>query len=93
MNRPYEGKNGNSVVSGRLAPGVSIPGTFVSENVLGVGEPTNILQGSGRALYVMGWIDYSDDLKVARRTSFCRRYDPSRQRFVAVDDPDYENAE
>ena len=36
---------------------------------------------------------YADDLKIVRRTAFCREYRPAERRFFAVDDPDYEHEE
>ena len=44
-------------------------------------------------LYVMGWIAYSDDLGFVRRTAFCRELNNQTERFVAIDDRDYEHAE
>lgn len=45
-------------------------------------------------LYVLGWVDYTstDDPKVPHRTAFCRRFDSGLDRFVAVDDGDFEYA-
>lgn len=45
-------------------------------------DPTN--------LYVLGWIGYTDNLKILRATAFCRIFDKKIMRFKAVDDPDYE---
>ncbi len=43
-------------------------------------------------IWLLGWIEYIDELNVTRRTDFCRRWDPTKQRFSPVDDPDYEHA-
>jgi len=40
-------------------------------------------------LYVLGWVDYTDDAGNLRHTSFCRMY--LRGRFVPINDPDYED--
>jgi len=50
---------------------------------------------AGWQLYIMGFICYSDDNKVARRTTFCRLYNIREQRFkrLAEDDPDYDYEE
>jgi hypothetical protein len=40
-------------------------------------------------LYVLGWVDYVDDIGNLRHTNFCRIY--VRGRFVPVADPDYED--
>ena len=44
-------------------------------------------------LYFFGFIEYRDDLEILRRTGFCRRYDVESQRFLVVDDPEYEYAD
>jgi hypothetical protein len=44
-------------------------------------------------LYVIGWIDYSDDLGISRRMAFCRRYHPSKDRFLPKRDAYYEYSE
>ena len=42
--------------------------------------------------YVLGWVEYADDLGNLRRTAFCRLWDPSFNRFrgFTEKDPDYE---
>jgi hypothetical protein len=40
-------------------------------------------------LYVIGWVDYVDDVGNLRHTNFCRMF--VRGRFVPVNDPDYED--
>jgi hypothetical protein len=44
-------------------------------------------------LFVLGWIGYTDDIGIYKNMWFCRKYDPSKDRFRPVDDPDYEYAE
>jgi hypothetical protein len=101
MERPYEGKRGNNPIGKNvvIAPGASYPGLFQSESTYEIkevrGEPGIF---AGGRLYVMGWIDYVDDLKVRRRTAFCRQYlyNPDAhgvRRFYPVEDPDYEYEE
>ena len=93
MERPYEGKNGNYPLSTklRLRPGESLPIVFLGDNFMGE-EGNDILHGTGNwNLYVMGWIEFIDDLKIKRRTAFCRKYRASDHRFVAVDNEDYEH--
>jgi hypothetical protein len=41
-------------------------------------------------LYVYGYLVYSDDAGNTRTTAFCRKWIPSDDRFVGVDDADYE---
>jgi hypothetical protein len=43
-----------------------------------------------RALHAYGHISYVDILENVRTTAFCRRYVVGRERFEAVNDPDYE---
>jgi hypothetical protein len=59
------------------------------------GAPISKDAGDWR-LYVMGWIAYSDDLKIPRRTAFCcenRVASGSKGRFCIVDDNDYAHKE
>jgi hypothetical protein len=88
MERPYEGKSGNISIMQILNPGESIPITFTSEpmNV----DHQGVILGQYN-VYVMGWIEYRDDLKINRRFNFCRKYDPVKGRFFPVADDDYEN--
>ena len=44
---------------------------------------------SVKDLYVIGWVDYVDDLGNLRHVNFCRMC--LRGRFVPVNDPDYED--
>jgi len=46
-------------------------------------------EGSIKDLYVIGWLDYVDDIGNLKHTNFCRMY--MRGRFVPVNDPDYED--
>jgi hypothetical protein len=91
MERPYEGENGNIQARLKLRPGESCPLTFASDKTMGE-EGRDILHGKGNwHLYVMGWLEYIDDLKIKRSTAFCREYRASERRFVAVDNIDYED--
>jgi hypothetical protein len=99
MHRPYEGSNGNlAVPRGRLAPGQSFPLTFVSDEVIGEGAQTigNTQIIRGVRLFVMGWIEYSDDIGIVRRTAFCREFKAGPWddgRFRRVKNRDYEHEE
>ena len=42
-------------------------------------------------LYVSGYILYDDPLSIRRYVLFGRQYDPKKQRFVEVSNPDYED--
>jgi murein DD-endopeptidase MepM/ murein hydrolase activator NlpD len=91
MQRPYEGKKGNIPTGKKLSPGEPCTIDFESEKKLAASGP-EILRGE-HFLYVMGWIEYVDDLKIKRRVNFCRRYDNTEGRFFPVHDPDYESTE
>ena len=43
-----------------------------------------------RHFHFFGFIEYRDELGILRRTGFCRRYDSESQRWLVVDDPEYE---
>ena len=45
------------------------------------------------SVYCLGYIQYMDGNMVVRYTAFCRLFNVHRQRFVAVNDPDYEYAD
>jgi hypothetical protein len=47
----------------------------------------------GKELYVIGWVVYNDRLKTRRGVFFARKYDPSREVFSPVYDPNYETNE
>jgi hypothetical protein len=55
-------------------------------------QPEQLNTGK-RFLWVMGWIEYTDELGNSRRSAFCRQWDPSSLRFVPVADADYEHAD
>ena len=57
-----------------------------------IGELSGIIDHTAN-VYVIGRIGYTDDLGTMRSTAFCRKWDNSRGRFLAVDDPDYEHTE
>jgi len=93
MHLPYATQNPNNRVTGELQPGTSLTGGFMSDKPMDE-HATEILQASMHwTIYVMGRIEYKDDLGFIRRTAFCRKYDANGRRFFPVDDPDYEHAD
>jgi hypothetical protein len=99
MRRPYEGKKGNNPVSGIIRPGDPKTVTFASGKVLDV-DPDDILDPKGAgplrrelSLYVMGWIEYADELGFVRHMAFCRWFSPVLNYFKPSDNPDYEHEE
>jgi len=94
MHRPYDGLTANNPVDGILQPGTFVSGRFMSDKPMDQHAAEIFQAGNEWYLYVMGWVEYRDDLGFVRRTSFCRKYDVRRgRRFFAVDDPDYEHAD
>jgi hypothetical protein len=100
MRRPYEGRNGNLLVPlGSLAPGQSAPLGFLSEEAIGNGAETiGTKVISAVRLFVMGWIEYRDDIGIVRKTAFCREFkrgppDWDFGRFRRVGNRDYEHEE
>jgi hypothetical protein len=93
MSRPYEEKAGNVGITGEINPGGSLTVPFMSTELMG--EMGNAIRegGDNWHIYVMGWVDYFDELKTRRRTAFCREYRTSKDRFFPVKDPDYEHEE
>jgi hypothetical protein len=98
MERPYEGQLiENPMPAFKLEAGQSTPIPFQSSQPMGP-EGDEIRDFVlGWWLYVMGWIEYTDDLNNPRRTAFCREYrrvpDTQLGRFFPVNDPDYEHEE
>lgn len=45
------------------------------------------------ALVAYGYFRYRDRVERSYTTAFCRRYDRAEQRFVVVEEPDYENTD
>ena len=89
--RPYEGESGVKCecifAAGQSNPypfGRTVP--LDKDTVDGLREKT-------RFMHILGWIDYIDDLGIRRTTRFCRFYDTALERFILVDDPDYESAD
>lgn len=99
MRRPYEGRDANlAVPRGSLAPGKSFPLLFYGDEAIRQGAQAigNTQIAQGLRLFVMGWIEYSDDIGVIRRTAFCREFRAGPfddGRFHAINDPDYEHEE
>ena len=89
--RPYEGNSGGKVAFS-LVGGQSTPWTFALSEPL-TEDRADILNLRMTSFYILGWIDYRDDLGILRTTRFCRRYDTVKERFVAVDDIEYESAD
>lgn len=56
-------------------------------------DSSDAIRLGNSSLYVLGWIEYVDDLKFYRVTRFARRYDRRRHRFFAIKDPEHENAD
>jgi hypothetical protein len=70
MERPYEGQEVEIAMPPyRLEAGQSNPISFQNRNVIGPeGDDISRFAGNWR-LYIMGWIEYTDDLDNHRRTA------------------------
>jgi hypothetical protein len=44
-------------------------------------------------VYVIGSVSYRDEIGIQRETRFCRKYDWDAERFLTVNDSDYENSD
>jgi len=98
MERPYEGQELETPVPPiKLEAGQSTLVPFQSRQAMGPEGDDIGTFARGWRLYVMGWVEYTDDLNNPRRTTFCREYrqvpDTSFGSFFPVDDRDYEHEE
>ena len=91
MKRPYEGLE-VSTEKKTFQPGQSVPYLFGLKTPLDEATVKQIFTYQ-IYLYVLGWIGYTDDLGIWRITAFCRQYDTTVNRFVPVDNRDYENSD
>jgi hypothetical protein len=98
MKRPYEGNSGNlSLPQSPIGPGQSVPFQFKSDEAIGHGAETigsNVVQKL--RLFVMGWVEYRDDIGIIRRTAFCREFERGPWDyggFGRVENEDYEHEE
>lgn len=92
MKRPYEGKVGSQEEK-TLKPGQSTFYLFGLLKPLEAQTYADIMEFKTTFFYLLGWIGYTDVLGIYRITAFCRKYDTALNRFLPVDDPDYEYAD
>ncbi|HEY2346581.1 MAG TPA: hypothetical protein VGH80_12000 [Xanthomonadaceae bacterium] len=98
MESPFAGRVENSMQSKpTIAAGAYEEGQFCSDNNYDGNGQAKPHEADPRTdwpwgVYVLGWIDYIDDLAIRRRTVFCRQLENHGGifRFHPVDDPDYE---
>lgn len=89
---PYDGKAG-AAVDISIPPGGHRWFRFPSERYRHE-RGVNQINQYGEHLWVLGWLEYTDDLGNPRRTAFCRDWSTTTERFSPVkDDPDYEYAD
>jgi hypothetical protein len=97
MECPYEGKDANQPILDKptIAAGSNATGIFTSDPNFRFDVTPTGNDPEGHKLYVLGWIEYWDDLAIRRRTAFCREFRQSdgSARFYPVADPDYEYEE
>lgn len=99
MERPYEGDAGNNFLGHSiLQPGEVATGIFntlqpgSTAQVMGDQAP-DVLRGKDWRIWVMGWIEFVDDLTIPRRVVFCREWIADglgEGRLKPVDDRDYD---
>jgi hypothetical protein len=91
MEAPYEGQDGNEFLGHPiLVPGAPATGKFQSEKPMGQ-EANNVALCNGNwHLWVMGWIEYSDENGFVRHTRFCRLWRTPEDRFFPIHDHDYD---
>lgn len=96
MRWPYDADKG-----GILCPdGIELhPGQATECSFSGIGPSIDQITHAGDPdsgklnMYVLGRVEYADELGLIRRMVFCRRYHRGFDKFVRVRDPDYENAD
>jgi hypothetical protein len=96
MGPPYETEPPNNFAgSGLLESGVPRSFDFRSDQTMGDDAGNYARLAPEHYIYVMGWVRYTDERKVARRMAFCRLYQTVKgekhPRFCIVNDPDYEH--
>jgi hypothetical protein len=79
-------------LNGMLAPGEFVVVKFREPEIINAPYAAKINSGE-TPICVFGYIAYADDLGKIRRTGFYRQYQGGLQRFVAIDDPEYEYAD
>ena len=100
MERPYEGYRANNfMVNPTLQPGEHARGDFTTylpgctARVMGDEGPAVFRRNDNWRIWVMGWIEFVDDLKIPRRVVFCREWMTDAMgegRLKPVDDRDYD---
>ena len=94
MTRPYESDSGNGFLrSPTLQPGESVLGEFFSLQFMGDDAEDYCQASINKHLWVMGWVEYKDELGYKRRSAFCRQWEGATKCFFIVGSPDYEHQE
>lgn len=94
MERPYEADTANNFLrTPILRSGESIEGRFHSSEMMADDVEDYCMSNYKKHLWVMGWIEYTDDLGSKRRCVFCREWHGESQNFVPVGNIDYEHEE
>lgn len=90
---PFERPSESGVrkfVTIKLKPGESKRLPF---HPIAIGNPDTRTLTLGVSMTAIGRIVYDDELGNRRETGFARKFEMKRQRFIAMDDPDYEYAD
>ncbi|MBZ5607717.1 MAG: hypothetical protein LAP38_05625 [Acidobacteriia bacterium] len=75
----------------KVVAGASEPINFPTVGYPALGRMERVNQ-EDEHIWLLGWIEYTDELVTTRRVDFCRRWEPKLQRFSTESDPDYEHA-
>ncbi len=87
---PY-GKSESYLIGKKLKPGDIETVLTTSDTIDFNGPPaTSTLRSENKAIFFYGFIVYRDEIGYARRTAYCRIYDPETKQFTLVDNPDFE---
>jgi hypothetical protein len=95
MDSPYEGKAGTEA-NISLPPGVAHQLEFttaIADKTWLEFNKKETMNFGERFLWIIGWVEYVDELGNTRRTAFCRRWEIYSLRFVPVEDSEYEHAD
>jgi hypothetical protein len=90
---PFEQPHENGVrkfIKIKLKPGES---KRISFHPIAIGNPDTRTLTIGVAMTAIGRLTYEDEIGNRRETGFARKFEMKRQRFIAMDDPDYEYAD
>lgn len=84
-----EGRSFHEMTVRDLTGGMATEVKFKGQAAIQPAEVANIKTGN-LGLFVVGILTYRDELGIGHHTGFCRKYDPTRDRFRVFPDEDHE---